>query len=95
MSEQQFIYIITLLIPLLFAITIHEYAHGFVADKLGDKTARMLGRLSLNPLNHIDFIGTLDWQWPHLALFSLDMLNPCPSLLITSKMLDKALSTPL
>jgi Zn-dependent protease len=59
MSEQQFIYIITLLIPLLFAITIHEYAHGFVADKLGDKTARMLGRLSLNPLNHIDFIGTL------------------------------------
>lgn len=59
MSEQQLLYILTLAIPLLFAITIHEYAHGFVADLLGDKTARMLGRLSLNPLNHIDFFGTL------------------------------------
>ena len=46
-------------IPLLFAITIHEVAHGWVASKLGDKTALMMGRLTLNPLKHIDPIGTI------------------------------------
>ena len=40
--------------PILFAITVHEVAHGFIASKLGDKTALMLGRLTLNPLKHID-----------------------------------------
>ena len=58
-SAQSFNFILTLAIPMLFAITIHEYAHGLVADKLGDKTARMLGRLSLNPINHIDPFGTI------------------------------------
>lgn len=47
------------LLPVLFAIVFHEVAHGWVADKLGDKTARMLGRLTLNPSKHIDPIGTL------------------------------------
>ncbi len=47
------------IIPVLFAITVHEVAHGFVADRLGDPTARMLGRLTLNPIKHIDPIGTL------------------------------------
>lgn len=46
-------------IPVLFAITLHEVAHGWVANKLGDSTARMLGRLTLNPLKHIDPIGTV------------------------------------
>ena len=46
-------------IPILFAITFHEVAHGFVANKLGDPTARMMGRLSFNPLVHIDPIGTV------------------------------------
>lgn len=46
------------LIPALMAITCHEVAHGFVADRLGDKTARMLGRLTLNPIKHLDIIGT-------------------------------------
>ena len=46
-------------IPVLFAITIHEVAHGWVANTLGDKTAKMLGRLSLNPIKHIDPIGTV------------------------------------
>lgn len=46
-------------IPLLFAITLHEVAHGWVANSLGDSTARMLGRLSINPLKHIDPIGTI------------------------------------
>ncbi|HHC72362.1 MAG TPA: site-2 protease family protein [Thiotrichales bacterium] len=48
-----------LALPLLFAITVHETAHGWVALRLGDPTARMLGRLSLNPLRHIDPVGTL------------------------------------
>ncbi|MGE3920121.1 MAG: site-2 protease family protein [Gammaproteobacteria bacterium] len=46
-------------LPLLFAITIHEVAHGWVALKFGDRTAQMLGRLTLNPLKHIDLIGTV------------------------------------
>ena len=47
------------LIPGLFAITLHEVSHGWVAKKLGDPTAYMLGRLSINPLKHIDPIGTV------------------------------------
>ncbi|MCX8515067.1 MAG: hypothetical protein RL017_468 [Pseudomonadota bacterium] len=46
-------------IPLIFAITLHEYAHGYIAYKNGDPTAKFLGRLTLNPLNHIDPIGTV------------------------------------
>jgi Zn-dependent protease len=46
-------------IPALFAITLHEVAHGWMARVFGDRTAEMLGRLSLNPLRHIDPIGTL------------------------------------
>jgi len=45
--------------PILFALTIHEYAHGLVADRLGDPTARYAGRLTFNPLSHLDPIGTL------------------------------------
>jgi Zn-dependent protease len=46
-------------LPLLIAITFHEAAHAFVADKLGDSTARQLGRVSFNPLKHIDPFGTV------------------------------------
>jgi Zn-dependent protease len=46
-------------IPILIAITFHEVSHGFVADKLGDPTARLMGRLTLNPMAHIDLIGTV------------------------------------
>ena len=46
-------------IPLIFAITVHEAAHGWVANKCGDPTAKMLGRVTLNPLKHIDLIGTV------------------------------------
>lgn len=51
--------VIVYALPILFAITVHEVAHGWVASKLGDKTALMLGRLTLNPLKHIDLIGTV------------------------------------
>lgn len=46
-------------IPVLFAITVHEVAHGYVASRCGDQTAKMLGRLTLNPIKHIDPIGTI------------------------------------
>jgi len=46
-------------LPVIFAITVHEVAHGWVANYLGDPTAKMLGRLTLNPIKHIDLIGTL------------------------------------
>ena len=46
-------------IPLLTAITLHEAAHGYAARVFGDRTAEMLGRISLNPIKHIDMIGTV------------------------------------
>ena len=46
-------------LPLLFAMVLHEFAHGWVANRLGDSTARRQGRLTLNPLAHIDPIGTV------------------------------------
>lgn len=46
-------------IPLLLAVTVHEVAHGWVADKRGDPTARDLGRITLNPFAHIDLVGTI------------------------------------
>lgn len=51
--------IVLMILPLIFAITLHEAAHGWVAMKLGDKTALMLGRVSLNPVRHIDLFGTV------------------------------------
>ena len=55
-----FIYIISVwLLPVLIAITFHEAAHGYVARYLGDETASRLGRVSLNPLRHIDPLGTI------------------------------------
>jgi Zn-dependent protease len=55
-----FLYVISIwAIPVLFAITLHEVAHGWMARYFGDRTAELLGRLSLNPLRHIDPVGTL------------------------------------
>ena len=46
-------------LPVIFAITLHEAAHGYVAKHFGDATAYMLGRVTLNPIKHIDVIGTI------------------------------------
>lgn len=46
-------------LPIIFAITLHEVAHGWVASWFGDQTARLSGRLTLNPVKHIDIIGTI------------------------------------
>lgn len=53
-------------LPVIFAITVHEAAHGYAALRFGDTTARAMGRISLNPLRHIDLVGTL--LVPALAL---------------------------
>jgi len=52
-------YILIGAVPVLLAITLHEAAHGWVADKLGDPTARQLGRITINPIRHIDPKGTI------------------------------------
>ena len=57
--ETLFVQIATWLAPLVFAIVLHEIAHGWVANAFGDPTAREKGRLSLNPLRHVDPVGTL------------------------------------
>ena len=46
-------------VPVVLGITVHEVAHGWIASKLGDKTAMMMGRLTLNPLKHVDPMGTI------------------------------------
>jgi Zn-dependent protease len=51
--------IVLWVVPVVFAITLHEAAHGYVARHFGDRTAEMMGRITLNPLRHIDPIGTV------------------------------------
>jgi len=51
--------IFVMIVPLLFSVTIHEVAHGYVALRMGDNTARLAGRLTLNPIKHLDFFGSL------------------------------------
>ena len=51
--------IVVWVLPVVFAITVHEVAHGWVAKKYGDNTASFLGRLTLNPVKHIDILGTI------------------------------------
>ncbi|HEY0285390.1 MAG TPA: site-2 protease family protein [Vicinamibacterales bacterium] len=84
-------------IPVVFAITLHEVAHGFVARHFGDRTAEMLGRLSLNPIRHIDPIGTIlvpavmlalggflfGWAKP-VPVDSRNMRNPRPNMVWVS-----------
>ena len=60
-------------IPLLYSIIFHELAHGWVAYRMGDPTAKSLGRLSLNPLKHLDPMGTL-----MLFIFGFGWAKPVP-----------------
>lgn len=66
-------------LPVLFAITVHEAAHGYVARALGDNTAYVLGRVTLNPFKHIDPIGTV--AMPLLMLFASAAVPGGPFLL--------------
>ena len=67
-------------LPVLFAITIHEAAHGYAARHFGDRTAEMMGRLSLNPIRHIDLVGTIIIPALALALggFLFGWAKPVP-----------------
>lgn len=57
--EEILLRISVMALPILLAITLHEAAHGYVANYFGDSTAKRLGRLSLNPIKHIDLFGTI------------------------------------
>ncbi len=59
MSQQQILSILFEFVVLLFSLSLHEAAHAWMASRLGDQTARMLGRVTLNPIKHIDPIGTV------------------------------------
>ena len=59
MSENLIQTLAVVALPLLFAITVHEVGHGWMASRLGDPTAKMMGRLTLNPFKHIDPLGTV------------------------------------
>lgn len=76
-----------MLVPALLAVTVHEVAHGYAADRFGDPTARLLGRLTLNPLRHLDIVGTLallfvgfGWAKPVPVNFS-NLRNPKKNML--------------
>lgn len=66
-------YIIASLLVIYVTLPFHEFAHAFVADKLGDRTARYQGRLTLNPLSHIDYLGALG-----IILFGFGWARPVP-----------------
>ena len=72
--------IVVAAIPIIFAITVHEVAHGWVASKLGDPTAKLAGRLTLNPIRHIDPVGTIAVPLIMIALtpFAFGWAKPVP-----------------
>ena len=80
--ESFFLKLSVMLVPGVLAIVCHEVSHGFVAWRFGDPTARMMGRLTLNPLKHIDIVGTLmiffigiGWAKPVPVVFE-NLRNP-------------------
>ncbi len=66
-------YILSALIVIFLTLPFHEFAHAFIADKLGDKTARYQGRLTINPFAHIDYFGALA-----IILFGFGWAKPVP-----------------
>lgn len=73
-DPKEFIIKLLLRLPIvLLMISVHETAHGYVADKLGDPTAKNLGRLTLNPIKHLDPIGFIS-----MILFGIGWANPVP-----------------
>lgn len=65
--------LLLMIIPVLLALTVHEFSHGLAAWKLGDDTAKRLGRLTLNPISHLDPVGTV-----MLFLFKFGWAKPVP-----------------
>ena len=78
--NQEFVLILFQVIVLVMAFSVHESAHAYVAMRLGDPTAYMLGRVTLNPLKHLDPFGSV--IMPLISLYSFGTLmgwaKPCP-----------------
>ena len=72
--------VLVIVIPALFCITVHELAHGFTAYRLGDSTAKDMGRLTLNPIKHIDIVGLL-----MMVFFRFGWAKPVPVNMYTFK----------
>lgn len=72
-DNQTVLVIIAFLLAVLFSISVHEFAHGYVAHQMGDDTAKRLGRLTLNPLAHLDLFGTLAF-----FIFGFGWAKPVP-----------------
>jgi len=70
--------IVAVLISLLIAVDVHEFAHAWVANELGDPTPRYLGRLSLNPLVHLDLMGTMMMLFSVFSGFGIGWGKPVP-----------------
>lgn len=93
----QILTIIIQLVVVLFAISLHEAAHAWMASRLGDQTARMLGRVTLNPVKHIDPIGTILFPlllaFTHLPVFGWARPTPVTTRNFTHVLRDDTLTT--
>lgn len=83
MSETRILFAIFEFVVLLFSLSLHEAAHAWTANRLGDPTAKMLGRVTLNPVPHIDLIGTIVIPlvmllWPGYGQFLIGWAKPTP-----------------
>ena len=76
MSSAEWLYLLLTLPAVIIAITFHEFAHAFAADRFGDTTARNQGRLSLNPIKHLDLFGFLLMMFAHVGWGKPVQVNP-------------------
>lgn len=72
-TNETLFFIVAFLLAILFSISVHEFAHAYVANKMGDDTAKRLGRYSINPLAHLDLFGTISF-----VLFGFGWAKPVP-----------------
>ena len=76
MTSGDWLYLLLTLPPVIIAITFHEFAHAFAADRLGDTTPRNQGRLSLNPIAHLDLMGFVLMMFAHIGWGKPVQVNP-------------------
>lgn len=76
MSSAEWLYLLLTLPAVIIAVTFHEFAHAFAADRLGDTTPRHQGRLTLNPLSHLDPFGFLLMMFAHIGWGKPVQINP-------------------
>lgn len=76
MSSSEWLYLLLTLPAVIIAVTFHEFAHAFAADRLGDTTPRNQGRLTLNPISHLDPFGFLLMMFAHIGWGKPVQINP-------------------